>query len=121
MMSFLSMARPLTRPKSSYSAMNLPSLVRIWMRWLWRSARISPHAGFSNSHQDLAVGAEFDHDASLVLFAGKFLEVIGARGSCIGHPDISVAVDMDTMRPHEHPAAEASDLLAGLVKMMDRI
>ena len=73
--------------------------------------RISPHARFPQRHQDLAFGTELDDHASLLVFSGKLLELVGARGSCVGHPHISVAIDMDAMRPHEHPAAKAPDLL----------
>ena len=178
-------------------ATNFPSFVRIWMRWLWRSAtisrpcesnssacgvrnspgpvpvlpmirrnlpflsntemrptrfgirhvgvalghvdvaiarighdvgrigqrvgRISPHARLAQRHQDLAVGAELDDDASLVAFAGKLLELVRARRARVGHPHIAVAIDVDAVRPHEHPAAKAPDLLPRLVEMVDRV
>ena len=73
--------------------------------------RISPHAGFPQRHEDLAFGAELDDHASLVFFSGKLVEVVRARGSRVRHPHISIAIDMDAMRPHEHPAAKALDLL----------
>src|SRR6266850_4414 len=88
MTSFLSMAKPLLRPKLSYSPTNFPSFVRIWMRWLWRSATIS-RPWESNS------------------------------SACGVHPHISVSIDMDAMRPHEHPSAKAPDLLPSLIEMVD--
>ena len=178
-------------------ATNFPSFVRIWMRWLWRSAtisrpwesnssacgvrnspgpvpvlpmilrnfpflsntemrptrfgirhvgvalghvdvavarvghdvgrigqgfgRISPHARLPERHQDLAFGTELDDDASLLVFAGKLLELVGARGARVGHPHIAIAIDMDAVRPHEHPAAKAPDLLPRLIEMVDRV
>jgi hypothetical protein len=78
--------------------------MRIW--------RISSDARLPERHQDLAVRAELDDNASLVLFTRKLLEILGARGTCVGHPHIAVSIDVDAVRPHEHPAAEAPDLLA---------
>ena len=86
-----------------------------------RFGRIAPHARLPERHQDLAVGAELDDDASLVAFAGKLRELVGARGSRVGHPHVAVAIDMDAVRPHEHPAAKAPDLLARLIEMVDRV
>ena len=86
-----------------------------------RFGRISAHARLSQRHQDLAFGTELDDNASLVLFAGKLLELVGARRSRVGHPHIPVAIDMDAMRPDEHPAAKAPDLLARLIEMVDRV
>ena len=73
--------------------------------------RISPHAGLPERHQDLAFGAELDDHAPFACFSGKLLEVVGARGSRVGHPHISLSIDVDAVRPHEHPAAKAPDLL----------
>ena len=77
-----------------------------------RFGRISPHARLPERQQDLAFRTELHDDASLVAFAGKLLEIVGARGSCVGHPHVSISIDVDAMRPHEHPAAKAPDLLA---------
>ena len=77
-----------------------------------RFGRIAPHAGFTQRHENLAVGAELDDDAPFVLFSGKFLEVICSRGSSVSHPYIAISIDMDAMRPHEHSGAKAPDLLA---------
>src|SRR5262249_16773182 len=74
---------------------------------LWR---ISPHAGFSKRHEDLALRAEFDDDAAFVLLSGELFEVICTGGSRVGDPHIAVSIHMDAMRPHEHPAAKAADL-----------
>src|SRR5262249_49492510 len=71
----------------------------------------SPHARLAERHQHLAVGTEFDDDASLLVFAREFLELVGARHPCVGHPHIAVAVDMDAVRPPEHTAAKAPDFL----------
>src|ERR1700680_2514658 len=73
--------------------------------------RVSPHARLPQRHQDLAFGTELDDNASLLVFSGKVLEVVGARGSRVGHPHISLSIDMDAMRPHEHPAAKTPDFL----------
>src|SRR6266850_2364556 len=83
--------------------------------------RISSHAGFPKGHEDLAVRAELDDHASFVLFAGKLFEIICGWGSRVGHPQISISIDMDTMWPDEHPAAKAPDLLARLIEMVDRV
>ena len=74
--------------------------------------RVTPHAGFPQRHENLALRAELDDNASFILFAGELLEVIRARSSRIGHPYIAVSIDMDAMWPHEHAAAKAADLLA---------
>ena len=171
-----------------YSPRYFPSFVRIWMRWLWRSAtisrpwesnsiacgvrnspgpvpvlpmirrnlpfrsntemrptrfgildvrmafrhvnvavarigddvgrvgqrvrRISPHARSAQRHQHLAIGTELDDDASLVVFSRKLLELVGGRDARVGHPHVSVSIDMDAVRPHEHAAAKAPDLLS---------
>ena len=73
--------------------------------------RISPDAGFPQRHEDLAFGTELDDHASLVLFLRRLLEVVRGRGPRVGHPHISISIDMDAMRPHEHSPAKAPDLL----------
>ena len=83
--------------------------------------RISPHARFPERHQDLAFGTELDDHASLVAFSGKLLELLRARRSRVRHPHISISIDMDAVRPHEHPAAKAPDLLPRLIEMVDRV
>ena len=86
-----------------------------------RLRRISFHARLSERHQHLALRAELDDDAALLVFARKFLQLLGGRHARVGDPDIAVAIDMDAVRPDEHAAAEAFDLLARLVEMMNRI
>ena len=83
--------------------------------------RISPHARRPQCHQHLAFGTELDDDASLLVLARKLLELVGARHARVRHPHVSVAIDMDAVRPHEHSAAEAPDLLARRVEKMDRV
>ena len=83
--------------------------------------RISADARLPQRHQDLAFGTELDDHASLLVFAGKFLEVFGGRGPGVGDPHIAVAIDMDAMRPDEQAAAKAADLLPGLIKKVDRV
>src|SRR5262249_27693861 len=61
-----------------------------------------------------------DDDASLALFPGKFLQLIGACGSRICHPHIAAAIHMNAVRPREHTGAKAADLFTGPVKIMDR-
>ena len=72
--------------------------------------RITPDAWGAQCHQDLPVGTELDDDATLVTFAREHLEFVGARRACVGHPHVTVAIDVDAMWPHEHPRAEAPDL-----------
>ena len=69
-----------------------------------RLRRVAPHARLAKRHQHLAFGAELHHGAALVAFAGKLLELLGARRPRVGHPDVAVAIDVDAVRPHEHPA-----------------
>src|SRR5206468_4277364 len=83
--------------------------------------RVSPHARLPQRHQDLPFGTELDDNASLLVFSGKLLEVLLARGSCVGHPHISLSIHMDAMRPHEHPAAKAPDLLTRIIEMVDGV
>jgi len=74
--------------------------------------RVSPHAWLAECHQDLALGAELHDDASLVVFAGKLLEILRARRARVSHPHVAVPIDMDAVRPHQHPTAETPDLFA---------
>src|SRR5215813_1811685 len=74
--------------------------------------RISRHARLAQRHQDLTFGTELDDHASLRLLSGKLRKRVGARHTCVGHPHVAVSVDMNAMRPHEHAAAKAPDLLA---------
>src|SRR5262249_19410860 len=64
---------------------------------------------------------ELDDDASLLVFAREFLELVRARHAGVRHPDIAVTIDMDSVRPHEHAAAEAPDLLPRWVEQVDRV
>ena len=77
-----------------------------------RVRRISPHARRPQRHQHLAFGTELDDDASFLVFARKLPELVGVRHPRVRHPHVSVPIDMDAMRPHEHSAAEAPDLPA---------
>ena len=77
--------------------------------------------GLPERHQHLAFGTELDDDAALLVFARKLLELVGGRHARVGHPDVSVPIDMDAVRPHEHAAAKAPDLLARFIEMVDRI
>src|SRR5207237_5627358 len=83
--------------------------------------RISPHARFPERHQKLTVGTELDDNASLLVFSGKLRELLGARSSRVGHPHVSVSIDVDAMRPREHPATKAPDLLPRLIKVVDGV
>src|SRR6185436_8356796 len=38
-----------------------------------------------------------------------------------GDPHVTIAVHVNAVRPHEHPAAEAADLLAGAVEVVHRV
>jgi|HubBroStandDraft_1064217.scaffolds.fasta_scaffold790365_2 hypothetical protein len=48
---------------------------------------------------DHAVGGELDDNASFLLFTGKVLQVVGAQGSHVGHPHITLSIDMDAIWP----------------------
>src|SRR5437660_2483609 len=73
--------------------------------------RVSPHARLPQRHQDFPFGTEPDDNASLLVFSGKLLEVLLARGSCVGHPPISLSIHMHSMPPHEPPPAKSPALL----------
>src|SRR5215510_13936987 len=58
-------------------------------------------------HQHLAVGTELDdHLSALVALRRPVL------GDGIGNPDVAAPIDVETVRPDEHAAAEAPDHLA---------
>src|SRR5205809_529587 len=101
------MASPLGRLNSRYSPTYFPSFVRIWMRWLWRSATIS-----RPWESNLLMCGVRTSAGPVLVFSGKLLELVGGRHPRVGHPHVSVAIDMDAMGPHEHSAAKAPDLLA---------
>ncbi len=90
---------------------------RIGQRFGW----ISSDARFPQGHEDLAFGVELDDHASLVAFARKLGELLRARRACVGHPHISIAVDVDAVRPHEHPSAKAPDLLPRLIELVNGV
>src|SRR5207237_173047 len=83
--------------------------------------RISSHTRFPERHQNLAFRVELDDNASLLVFSRRCLQLLGARSARVGYPHISISIDMDAMRPHEHPAAKAPDLLPGLIEVVDRV
>src|SRR5207249_2407648 len=86
-----------------------------------RIGRISPHTRLAEREENLAVGAELHNDAAFVVFSGKLLEIIGARGARVGHPHISIAIHMDAVRPDEHASAKAPDLLPRFIEMVYRV
>src|SRR4030095_11082597 len=51
----------------------------------------------------------------------KLLEIVRARRTRIGYPHIAVSIDVDAMRPHEHPSAETPDLFPRLIEMVNRV
>ena len=71
--------------------------------------RTAGHAELPQRHEDLALRAELDHHAAFVFFSGKRLELFCGRASRVSHPHISILVDVETMRPHEHASAEARE------------
>src|SRR5262245_5830661 len=77
-----------------------------------RLGRISSHAGLAEGHQHLAVRTELDDHTSLLVLARELLEFLNARRTRVSHPHVTLSIHVDAMRPDEHPAAEASDLLA---------
>ena len=86
-----------------------------------RVGRIASDARRPQCHQHVAVRAELDDHTSLVAFSGKRLKLVGACRSCVGHPHVAVSIDMDAMRPDEHPRPEASDLLSRLVEQVNGV
>src|SRR5262249_41124752 len=90
--------------------------------WLGQGVRwISAHARLSQRHEHFAFRAELDDDAPLRDLSGKFREIVRARYTGVGHPHVAVAVHMDAVRPYEHSAAKAPDLLPGFVEMVNWI
>ena len=83
--------------------------------------RVSRHAGFPESHKHFSLRAELDDDASLIFFVWKHLELLRRGASCVGHPDISIGVDMNAVRPHEHIAAKTCEPVTGLIELLDRV
>src|SRR5207253_2297389 len=71
--------------------------------------------------QQLAVGIELVNCAAFVSLARILREFVRARGARVGYPDVAVAIDVNAVRPDEHAGAEALDLLAVLVEVVNRI
>ncbi len=83
--------------------------------------RISLHAWCAQRHQHLALRTELDDNASLLPFSRRLLQLVCGGGARVGHVNVSVTVDMDAMRPHEHSAAKAPDFLPGCVEKVNRV
>src|SRR5262245_32569749 len=91
------------------------------VRFGQRVRRISLHAGFAQRHQHLAIGTELDDNAALLVFTRKLDAFFGCRNASVGHPDVSISIDVDAVWPHEHAAAKAPDLLPCIVEEMNRV
>src|SRR5262245_8828824 len=83
--------------------------------------RISLHARFAQRHQHLAIGTELDDNAAFLVFTRKLDAFFGCRNASVGHPHVSMSIDVDAVWPDEHTTAKAPDLLPGLVEEMDRV
>src|SRR4051812_10846244 len=66
---------------------------------------IAALAGHAELHQDLAVRRQFGDLKPLAAILGY---------SAVGDPDIAVTIDMQAVRKHKQPGADAFDRLAGL-------
>ena len=84
----------------------------------WRVEMVAPTACLAvcaKRHQHLAGGAELHHD------------VAARSGGCplfthrVGHPDVAVRIDINPVRPDEHPAPEALCHRAVRPELDDRI
>jgi hypothetical protein len=69
----------------------------------------------------LPFGTELDNNATLLVFTRKLDAFFGCRNASIGHPHVSISIDVDAMWPDKHTAAKAPDLLPSLVEEMDRV
>ncbi len=99
MTSLRSIASPLVRPNSGYSAIDLPSLVRIWTRWLWRSATTSrpcesnsSACGVRNSPGPVPVLPMTAQELSGAVEHRDAADQVGIRdvGVALGHVDVAV-------------------------------
>lgn len=66
----------------------------------------------ADRHEQLALGGELEHGV-----AGRG----GAGPPRIGDPHVAVVVDIDPVRPRDHPAAEAAQQVPLLVEEQDRV
>src|SRR5258706_15476059 len=69
---------------------------------------IACHAGFAESEQDFSFRIEFE---KLIAFA--------VHASAVGCPEVSIAIEMETMRLNEHTAAETFQEISGRIKLED--
>src|SRR5205823_14404705 len=80
---------------------------------------IGAAAGYSwrtQCHQYFSVRAELDDLlTALVTLRGP------VGGYRVGDPDVAVRVDIESVRPDEHPAAKAFEHVAVLIEFVDRI
>src|SRR5262249_892998 len=90
-------------------------VVRLGQRVRW----ISLHPRSAQCHEHLAVGTELDNNAALLVFTRKLAAFFGCRNASVGHPHVSISIDVDAVWPDEHAAAKAPDLLPGLVEELD--
>ena len=62
--------------------------------------------------EDFAFGAELHHRVALALGVGKLLELGRGRGARVGHPHVTLTVDMKAVGEDEAAAAKARHRLA---------
>ena len=78
------------------------------------------HAGLAERHQHLAIGAELDDlMAELSACLCGHRDRVLTRG--IGRPHVAFAIDVQPVRPDEHPGTEALDDVALCVEFVDRV
>ena len=81
---------------------------------------VARDAGRTERHQELAVGAEFEHLMALADLEARLAAAV-ADGRAFGHPDIAFAVDVEAVRKGEQSFAEALHEIAGEIEFQDRI
>src|SRR5262245_65306975 len=77
-------------------------------------------------HQEFSVRAEFEYLVSLRRTGGRTGKGIGRDARCpwrivltIGHPDVALAIDVDSVREDEDPGTEAPLEHAGRVELQE--
>ncbi len=71
---------------------------------------VACHAGRAQAHQKLALRAELVHLVTLVTLAAG-----------VGDPDVALAIDVNSVRPDDHPRSEAPDDVSVRVEEQHRI
>src|SRR5439155_2258238 len=70
---------------------------------------VASDSRFAKSHQDFSIRAELEN-----------LMAFGAFSRAVGHPHVSLSIDMNSMRTDEHPRAKTLDELACRIKFKER-